>query len=48
MDFASPHAGFVLAAYLLSGLVLVGLCVWIIARKRSLAAEAARVLKDGD
>lgn len=48
MDYASPHFGFVAAAYLLSGVVLAGLFVWVIVRKRHLDAEAARILKDGD
>jgi heme exporter protein CcmD len=47
MDFTSPHFGFVAAAYVLSGVVLAGLFFWIVARKRALEAEAARVLKDG-
>lgn len=45
MDTAAPHSGFVIAAYVLSGAVLVALWLWTLARKRSLDAEARRVLK---
>ncbi|NMD07429.1 MAG: heme exporter protein CcmD [Phyllobacteriaceae bacterium] len=46
MDVSSPHFGFVVAAYLLSGVVLVGLLARVIIRKRQLDAEAARTAKD--
>jgi heme exporter protein CcmD len=45
MDVASPHFGFVLAAYILSAAVLAGLLIWTLMRKRSLEAEAKRVLR---
>lgn len=45
MDTASPHFAYVLASYVLSGVVLLGLLVWTVARKRNLDAEARRVLK---
>ena len=48
MDTASPHFGFVLASYVLSAAVLLGLLVWTFARKRSLDAESRRILKDGE
>jgi heme exporter protein CcmD len=39
MNFASDHSGYVIASYGLSALVLVGLCLWIIVRDRSLARK---------
>jgi heme exporter protein CcmD len=48
MDLASPHFGFVLAAYVLSAAVLAGLLIWTLMRKRSLEEEAKRVLKAED
>lgn len=47
MDFASPHFGFVVAAYALSLAVLAGMLIWTLARRRALAAEVKRVLTDG-
>lgn len=43
MDFAAPHAGFVLAAYALSCIFLLGLTIRVIARDRKLRAEAWRL-----
>jgi heme exporter protein CcmD len=48
MDTASPHFGFVLASYVLSVAVLLGLMVWTFARKRSLDAESRRLNRDGE
>jgi len=41
MDFAAAHAGFVIGAYALSAVVLVGLIVYILGRDRLLRGEAA-------
>ena len=47
MDFTAPHMGYIYASYALSGLVLVGLLVWVISRSKRLAAElAAKGLQD--
>ena len=43
MDFAARHAGFVVAAYALSFLFILGLTIRVIARDRKLGAEAARL-----
>ncbi len=48
MDTASPHFGFVLASYVLSAAVLLGLLVWTFARKRSLDTESRRLNKGGE
>ncbi len=48
MDTTSPHFAYVLASYVLSGAVLLGLLLWTVARKRNLDAEARRVLKSGE
>ena len=39
MDFAAPHIGFVVGAYALSVILIVGLVVYVMARDRSLRAE---------
>lgn len=36
MDFAAKHAGFVIAAYGVSALVLAGVCAWILFKDRAL------------
>jgi heme exporter protein CcmD len=36
MDFAAKHAGFVIAAYAISALVLFGIAAWILVKDRSL------------
>lgn len=43
MDFAAPHVGFVIASYALSAILIVGLAAYVIARDRSLRAEAERL-----
>ncbi|MBL8789046.1 MAG: heme exporter protein CcmD [Rhizobiales bacterium] len=42
LDLASPHVGFVLASYVLSAAVLLGLVAWTFMKKRQLDAEARR------
>jgi heme exporter protein CcmD len=46
MDMSAAHTGFVIAAYGLSGIMLVGLIVYILARDRGLSAEARRLERD--
>lgn len=41
MDFSAAHAGFVIGAYALSAVVLVGLVVYVLGRDRLLRGEAA-------
>lgn len=36
MNWAANHAGFVLAAYLITALMLLGLIVWVLLRDRRL------------
>ena len=43
MDFAAPHAGFVVASYALSVIFLAGLIVYVLGRDRALRSEAARL-----
>ena len=43
MDVNAPHFGFVIAAYAVSGVVLLGLALWIFRRDRALRAEAQRL-----
>ena len=43
MDATSPHFGYVLASYVISAAVLVGLLVWTFVRKHRLEAEAKRI-----
>ena len=43
MDFNAPHLGFVLAAYGLSALLILGLVFYILHRDRGLRAEALRL-----
>jgi heme exporter protein CcmD len=45
MDFAAPHAGFVIAAYALSALLIAGLTLYVVIRDRKLRAEAAKLDK---
>ena len=39
MDFSAPHIGFVIAAYALSALCLLGLCFYVLKRDRAAAAK---------
>ncbi len=43
MDLSAEHLGFVIAAYALSAILLVGLVIYIFARDRGLRIEAARL-----
>lgn len=43
MDFTAPHLGFVLAAYGLSAVLILGLVIYVLHRDRSLRAEADRL-----
>lgn len=43
MDFSAPHAGFVVASYALSAVLIAGLVIYVIARDRSLRGEANRL-----
>lgn len=43
MDMGAPHAGFVIAAYAVSLLVIAGLALFIMGRDRALRAEARRL-----
>jgi heme exporter protein CcmD len=43
MDFSAPHAGFVIAAYGLSAILLVGLTLSVILRERALRREASQL-----
>jgi heme exporter protein CcmD len=45
MDFAAPHAGFVIAAYALSALLIAGLTLYVVFRDRKFRAEAAALDK---
>jgi len=42
LDVNSPHFGYVLASYVLSAAVLIGLVVWTFMKKRRLESEASR------
>jgi hypothetical protein len=39
MDFSAAHVDYVIVSYALSGLCLIGLCLYIFARDRSLANQ---------
>lgn len=43
MDFSAPHIGFVIAAYGLSAILLVGLTLSVILRERALSREASQL-----
>ncbi len=43
MDLSAEHLGFVIGAYALSAILLVGLVIYVFARDRGLRAEAARL-----
>ena len=43
MDLFAPHAGFVIASYALSAVLLLGLTVRVLLRDRKLRAEAERL-----
>ena len=43
MDFSAPHAGFVVASYALSFILIGGLTVRILLRDRRARAEAERL-----
>lgn len=47
MDWAAPHAGFVIAAYALSALVIVGLAAVIIRTGRERAREVKALEEAG-
>lgn len=42
LDVTSPHFGYVLASYVLSAAVLIGLVVWTFMKKHRLESEASR------
>ncbi|MBI2719969.1 MAG: heme exporter protein CcmD [Rhizobiales bacterium] len=43
MDFAAAHVSFVIGAYALSAIALVGLTIQVITRDRALKAELRRL-----
>ena len=43
MDLSAPHMGYIIGSYALSAILIVGLVVYVIARDRSLRAEAERL-----
>jgi len=43
MDLGAPHVGFVIASYVISLLVILGLALFIMTRDRALRAEAKRL-----
>jgi heme exporter protein CcmD len=46
MDFTAPHAGFVIAAYAISALVLAAVIIAIVARDRKMRRDLDRQQKD--
>lgn len=43
MDLSAPHMGYVIGSYALSVILIIGLVVYVLARDRSLRAEAERL-----
>ena len=43
MDLSAPHMGYVIGAYALSAILIIGLTVYVLARDRGLRAEAGRL-----
>jgi heme exporter protein CcmD len=46
MDWTAPHLGFVLSAYALTFVVLLGLAAYVIVRDRRLARDVASLERD--
>jgi heme exporter protein CcmD len=46
MDFSAPHAGFTLAAYLVSAAALLGLALYILLKGRKLRKKIAGQIEE--
>jgi heme exporter protein CcmD len=46
MDFTAPHAGFVIAAYAISALVLAAVIIAVVGRDRKMRRDLDRQQKD--